>query len=233
MKYINNNTCGVYGIFEAKKRNVLYVGSSKDLQTRFNGHKSQLINKSHPNDRLLSLSNHYGVENLIFKVLLYCDRDELLFREMQMIKFFNPLCNMVTGNIKHDKLFNMDESYFLIKSYISGPKVKTTDIAKKIYDETKNIFSPKKIGTVLLKMGYKSYQAPSGERFHVINCDLNLTEGVKNAIESLTNDDKIHISDIVSRLDFVAKSYQITEVLKYLGYESFKGEDNKIYYSKK
>jgi group I intron endonuclease len=234
MNYINIDTCGVYGIFEGKKGNVLYVGSSNDIFRRYKEHFLGIKSGNHSNDKLLKLAEYYGFNNLEFKVLFYCSEDELLLREMQMIKLLSPVCNTANNTLGFSKNVFLDNDFFLIKSHINGHKVKTTDISKVVFEKTNRSFSAKKVGSVLAKLGYKSYQAPNGERFHVLINKENLSQDMRDILfGELKHINKIYISDIVSRLSYVTKAYEIIDVLKFFGYKTNKGEDGKIYYSKK
>lgn len=55
-----------------------YIGSSKELNTRYNTHFKNLKAGSHPNKHLQFAFDKYGGENFEFNVLEYCDEEYLL-----------------------------------------------------------------------------------------------------------------------------------------------------------
>lgn len=216
MKYINNNNSGVYGIYEGIKGNILYIGSSKDLELRFTTHQRQLSTESHPNDLLMKLCMEYGFENLEFRVLFYCCEHEMILREMQLIRLLNPVCNTVKE--KHFKIIE-EKSFYEIKNYINEKVVKTKEIAEKIKIETGKIYSPKKIGIVLKKLGYSPYQATNGERFHILKSGIELENEIKEAIKELQHLDGFTINDVIARLSSVPKTYEVKAFLDVYGYK--------------
>lgn len=61
--------------------NKIYIGSSKNIEKRFNVHKKQLNNNTHINPHLQSSWNKYGEENFVFDILEYCDISNLIEKE--------------------------------------------------------------------------------------------------------------------------------------------------------
>jgi group I intron endonuclease len=62
-----------------------YVGSSVKVLSRLNGHRKMLVENTHFNRHLQFAWNKYGEEVFNFKVLLYCDKENLLFYEQRAI----------------------------------------------------------------------------------------------------------------------------------------------------
>jgi group I intron endonuclease len=78
----------------------LYVGSSCNLNKRFNEHKRKLLQNKHENNILQASVNKYGISNFIFIVLLYCNVKDLLFYEQRAINIYKPDYNIcpIAGN---------------------------------------------------------------------------------------------------------------------------------------
>jgi group I intron endonuclease len=60
--------CGIYKITNLIN-NKIYIGSSKDIESRFYYHKCKLKHSGHVNKHLLSAWNKYGEENFKFEIL--------------------------------------------------------------------------------------------------------------------------------------------------------------------
>lgn len=71
---------GIYQIRNTKNGKV-YVGSAVNLRKRFLKHKSYLSRNVHPNARLQSAANKYGLESFSFELLEICNRAEVIDRE--------------------------------------------------------------------------------------------------------------------------------------------------------
>lgn len=166
MKKIENINCGVYGIYNSKNQ-PLYIGSSNDLNQRYNSHYREIINKTHYNSLLLYFSDLFGLSNLIFKTIMLCDEDDLIFQEKFFIKLLNPICNKqfsemnyVNTKIKHYINKYDDDEYNKIKDYIKhidkSKKLRTSDISKEL-----NV-STKKIATILKLNNYKLHNGTEG-----------------------------------------------------------------------
>ena len=78
---------GIYAIdcLANKKR---YVGSSKNLQGRKAEHLRRLRKNDHANRYLQFAWSKYGEDKFIFKTLLICSKEELLFYEQKFIDLF-------------------------------------------------------------------------------------------------------------------------------------------------
>jgi len=69
---------GIYQIRNLQNGKV-YIGSSKNIFTRWKRHLSNLKNKNHPNSHLQSSFNKYGINNFSFEILE--ETNELIKRE--------------------------------------------------------------------------------------------------------------------------------------------------------
>lgn len=72
---------GIYKIKNTKNGRV-YIGQSKDVQCRFNSHKSELRNNKHYNQHLQYAWKKYGEQAFEFSLIEECEERELDEREM-------------------------------------------------------------------------------------------------------------------------------------------------------
>lgn len=85
---------GIYVIISVVHPERHYVGSAVDIQLRWLVHKSELLSSAHHNSRLQNHFDKYGLNDLIFAVLEYCPREELLKQEQKYIDLLNPFFNI-------------------------------------------------------------------------------------------------------------------------------------------
>ena len=74
--------CGIYCI---RKDDQFYVGQSINIFNRFNTHKRNLANKKHPNRKLQSSYDKYGIESFEFEIIEIVDSSLLAEREQYWI----------------------------------------------------------------------------------------------------------------------------------------------------
>jgi group I intron endonuclease len=65
-----------------------YIGQSANLQKRIYEHGRTLRNSIHENEHLQRAFNKYGESKFIFKILLYCEVDELSRYEQSLIDLY-------------------------------------------------------------------------------------------------------------------------------------------------
>lgn len=99
---------GIYKIQSKSKPERIYIGSAINFKIRFNNHKSTLKNNIHRSIKLQRHYNKYGSDDLIYSILEYCDKCDLIKREQFYINLFNPwfnICKIAGSNIgyKHSK----------------------------------------------------------------------------------------------------------------------------------
>lgn len=70
--------CGVYMIRSNIKPERIYVGSSCDIKERWDSHRLDLKNNKHHSRILQNHYNKYGEEDLVFSILLLCERNDLI-----------------------------------------------------------------------------------------------------------------------------------------------------------
>lgn len=88
---------GVYGIY-LKDGRLAYIGSSNNINRRWNEHKSRLLKGTHSNKSLQTyfINNDLTVDDLEFKILHETKTDDkliLFFTEMLHIDLYEPLFN--------------------------------------------------------------------------------------------------------------------------------------------
>lgn len=72
---------GIYQIQSRKKPERIYIGSSVNIYSRWSGHLADLRKQKHDNPKLQSHYNKYGKNDLVFSILVCCERHELLEAE--------------------------------------------------------------------------------------------------------------------------------------------------------
>ena len=102
------NISGIYQIGSYCKPNRLYIGSSVDLQRRWNVHICELRNNTHGNIKLQRHYNKYGVGDLQFSIILECKIEDLIRYEQYCLDTYCPYFNIckiagITLGYKHSE----------------------------------------------------------------------------------------------------------------------------------
>lgn len=84
---------GIYKIESRRKPERIYIGSSVSIGKRWNLHLEHLRKDKHYNKKLQRHFNKYGESDLIFSVLLGCDKELLLQNEQFFIDGYKPYFN--------------------------------------------------------------------------------------------------------------------------------------------
>jgi group I intron endonuclease len=99
------------GIYRIRNliNNKIYIGSSKDLEDRWNDHKRDLNYNTHHCDHLQNAWNKYGEKNFVFEIINECSpiKELLLFREQCWldtirVEYFDG----TIGDINHNLAYN-------------------------------------------------------------------------------------------------------------------------------
>lgn len=88
-----NIITGVYAIINTYNGKS-YIGSSVDLESRFQRHRRDLRNGRHPNRHLQRAWNKYGAGVFMFKVLAQCHPGKLIDTEQFYIDRYKPEYNI-------------------------------------------------------------------------------------------------------------------------------------------
>jgi group I intron endonuclease len=96
---------GIYQIVN-KINDERYIGGAVNITARKNLHYSSLRRGKHYSRYLQRAYNKHGEENFKFEVILYCDKENLIFYEQRAIDAYNDLYNIapIAGNnigVKH------------------------------------------------------------------------------------------------------------------------------------
>lgn len=91
---------GIYKIESKINPERIYIGSAVNMQQRKCTHFCLLRNNKHANIKLQSHFNKYGESDLVFSVLLGCEKNELLANEQFFIDSISPFFNIckIAGN---------------------------------------------------------------------------------------------------------------------------------------
>ena len=83
---------GIYKITNIITEKV-YIGSTLNINKRWNKHKSQLRNNTHHSIKLQNSVNKHGIENFIFEVIEECSKNLLIEREQYWIDILDSYNN--------------------------------------------------------------------------------------------------------------------------------------------
>lgn len=96
-----NKVSGIYKILNTNN-NKSYIGSTVNLYTRCNGHKSKLNRGIHHSPYLQNAYNKHFKQGFIFIILEECNPEELLTREQYYLDTFKPeynICKIAYSNL--------------------------------------------------------------------------------------------------------------------------------------
>ena len=86
------NFAGIYAIIHIAS-NRLYVGSSKDIERRWQQHRYRLNKNMHHSRYLQHMWTKYGEASFAFTLLEFCQLEHLLKREQYWIDYLKPVFN--------------------------------------------------------------------------------------------------------------------------------------------
>lgn len=118
---------GIYKI-ENIANNKVYVGSSNNIETRWQKHRALLRHNKHQNSHLQGAWNKYGENSFIFSIVELCPVNSLLSREQYFINTIHPEYNQTTtaGKVEMtpDRRRKLSDS--ITQAYMEGRMQKTT-----------------------------------------------------------------------------------------------------------
>jgi group I intron endonuclease len=85
---------GIYKIQSVIKPERCYIGSAVNIKNRWGSHLCDLRKNRHENGRLQNHYNKYRETDLIFSILLGCEKDDLIKTEQYFIDSYNPYFNI-------------------------------------------------------------------------------------------------------------------------------------------
>jgi len=89
-----NSISGIYAISSKCKPEKVYIGSAVNIRRRWRQHKSDLRLKRHGNPRLQRHYNKYGDDDLIFEMIIKCEKQDLISAEQAFIDLYKPRFNI-------------------------------------------------------------------------------------------------------------------------------------------
>lgn len=218
------------GIYKIKNiiTNDYYIGSSKNINKRWNEHKRTLKKGIHHSKILQNAYNKYGQENFIYEIIYECNVDDIIFYEQKFLNEEKPKYNIlkIAGNFtgyKHSDLTKLkiskankgkkreplsDETKFKIGNANKG-KVFTNTHKKKLSDARKNIIISEET-----KLKLKQKASPERMRemqiktveARKINGTYKVSEKVKKAVSEANSVEVIAIDIKTNEIIYDFKS---------------------------
>ena len=87
------NISGIYKIQSLIHPNRCYIGSALNITKRWEQHLRSLKYNKHHSQKLQRHFNKYGKNDLIFSILIGCDKIDLITTEQYFIDSYNPYFN--------------------------------------------------------------------------------------------------------------------------------------------
>ena len=85
---------GIYKIQSKCKPERIYIGSAVNIHERWNKHLYRLKRNWHVNHKLQHHYNKYGKTDLVFSIIVGCEKDDLIVTEQFYIDAYNPWFNL-------------------------------------------------------------------------------------------------------------------------------------------
>ena len=145
-------TCGVYKIVH-RDSGKTYIGSSKNIEWRWEEHRYLLDRGSHPTPHLQSAWDKYGSESFVFEIYDVCEEGERLEREQYhldldfssgMLYNTNPIAGRPPGQKRGGK--RSPETIQKIKDSWVGREVRSGRIGQKHSEESRQKMSQSRRG---------------------------------------------------------------------------------------
>jgi len=89
-----NKISGIYGIRSLVHPERIYIGSSTNIHKRWSQHRSHLRKGIHHNAKLQSHYNKYTESDLIFEIIIRCDKGVIIVAEQVFMDRFKPWFNV-------------------------------------------------------------------------------------------------------------------------------------------
>ena len=100
--------CGIYKI-ENIVTGDFYIGQTINFKKREYEHFYKLKKNKHQNKYLQNSFNKYEKENFIFKVILYCNKNNLTFYEQLLVDNLSPSFNLCLECVDSIKGIKMED----------------------------------------------------------------------------------------------------------------------------
>lgn len=109
---------GIY-IIRNILNNKIYIGSSVNINRRWNVHKRSLLNNIHHSHVLQRAYNKYGIDNFSYEIIEYIDDvNKLIEREQIWLDFFKPEYNIcITAGSNLGRKFKVSKKKVLTQEH--------------------------------------------------------------------------------------------------------------------
>lgn len=96
---MNKLNCGVYKITNIENGKI-YIGGTRNLNTRFGQHKNNLRNEIHKN-RFMQEDYEQGGSVFEFNIILYCDKEMIFYYEQRAVNIMKPKYNICLEDVRN------------------------------------------------------------------------------------------------------------------------------------
>lgn len=160
------------------ENNKCYIGVDSYFPKRIRQHQSRLLNNKHKNKHLQFSYNKYGKDRFTFELLCSClSREEMLSKEIELIKFYNSLENGYNHTIGGEGSYGYVHSKESISKMSSWKRVITDEWKKSISKATKG--KKKKEG--IKRINHPNYsQWLGGEKHPVAKFTWEMINNLRN-----------------------------------------------------
>ena len=160
--------CGVYKITNIINGK-FYIGSSKNIYSRWYQHKKKLNDNIHGNAHLQNAWNKYGEKNFKFEIIEQCINELQFEREQYYLNKLNPFDNNGYNIVRQISKEYMSDHYMIKKCDMCGNDYSTFSNLAKYCEECKKemryedykekkLWTPKNItDNDVLSWGYDSW----------------------------------------------------------------------------
>ena len=215
---------GVYKITNIKNGK-FYIGSSKDIEFRWNEHTKHLNGGYHINNKLQNAWNFYGKENFSFDILETVNECDLLVKEQFYLNMFKPHMKEIGYNINPsayggDTITNNPNKEQIIKNMTVANNIGHMH-GKKHSDEAKEKQRDRAVGRYTLEWFVAKYGTDNGtlkykernEKLANRNINYSYDNGLKGKKRGAMSDDmKRKISE--QKKNFALRKNEFVDDLK-------------------
>lgn len=214
---------GIYKI-ENLINHKVYIGQSRNIEKRWNRHKSTILNQNDHNyeNPLYRAIRKYGIENFQFSILEKCSIEELNQKEIYWINFYNSFFNgynLTFGGDGSGNHLNKDKIIGIIKD------LETTSLTQKNIANKWDISEEMVQGINTGRYWKHDREYPIRKRktakiWYCIDCGKQIQKGAMRCLECYhKNNRKVQrptrekLKDMIRNQSFVSigKKYQVTD----------------------